>query len=145
MLWRRVRQANRRPQSRRNVAHHYDLSGALYDLFLDADRQYSCAYFLDPQMDLETAQLAKKRHIAAKLLLRPGDSVLDVGSGWGGRQELYERFFFGDTQRMKSINYMMYDKTEATELVARILTPPQDRDRVAPPTSFRAPSSLIAD
>ena len=84
MLWRRVRQANRRPQSRRNVAHHYDLSGALYDLFLDADRQYSCAYFLDPQMDLETAQLAKKRHIAAKLLLRPGDSVLDVGSGWGG-------------------------------------------------------------
>ena len=84
MLWRRFRQANGLPQSRRNVVHHYDLSGELYDLFLDADRQYSCAYFLDPKMDLETAQQAKKRHIAAKLLLRPGDSVLDIGSGWGG-------------------------------------------------------------
>lgn len=67
-----------------------------------------------------------------------------VGSGWGGRQELYERFFFGDTQRMKSINYMMYDKTEATELVARILTPPQGRERIAPP-SFGEPSTRLAD
>ena len=65
-------------------AHHYDLSDQLYDLFLDRDRQYSCAYFQSPTDDLETAQLNKKRHIAAKLLLRPGQKVLDIGSGWGG-------------------------------------------------------------
>jgi cyclopropane-fatty-acyl-phospholipid synthase len=67
------------------VAHHYDLSGALYDLFLDSDRQYSCAYFNEPGMTLEAAQAAKKRHIRAKLKLdRPGLTVLDIGSGWGG-------------------------------------------------------------
>jgi cyclopropane-fatty-acyl-phospholipid synthase len=67
-----------------NVAHHYDLSDKLYELFLDADRQYSCGYFLTPGDSLETAQDNKKRHIAAKLLLRPGQKVLDIGSGWGG-------------------------------------------------------------
>ena len=78
-------QFNPAPRARRNVAHHYDLSGALYDLFLDADRQYSCAYFNEPNMTLEAAQAAKKRHIAAKLKLdRPGLTVLDIGSGWGG-------------------------------------------------------------
>jgi cyclopropane-fatty-acyl-phospholipid synthase len=66
------------------VAHHYDLSGALYDLFLDADKQYSCAYFRDPGMTLEEAQAAKKALIAAKLRLEPGMRVLDIGSGWGG-------------------------------------------------------------
>lgn len=72
-------------RSRRNVQHHYDLSGELYDLFLDPDRQYSCAYFEDPSNDLETAQMAKKRHIAKKLILdRENLSVLDIGSGWGG-------------------------------------------------------------
>src|SRR5471030_671264 len=75
---------NPAPRARRNVAHHYDLSGALYDLFLDKDRQYSCAYFEPGNTDLEEAQLAKKRHIAAKLALRPGQRVLDIGSGWGG-------------------------------------------------------------
>ncbi len=70
--------------SRRNVAHHYDLSAELYDLFLDADRQYSCAYFTDPGMTLEAAQVAKKQHIAAKLLLKPDMRVLDIGCGWGG-------------------------------------------------------------
>lgn len=70
--------------SRRNVAHHYDLPDKLYDLFLDADRQYSCAYFPDGDEDLERAQMAKKRHLAAKLLLEPGQRVLDIGSGWGG-------------------------------------------------------------
>jgi len=70
--------------ARRNVAHHYDLSTALYDLFLDHDRQYSCAYFRHPGMGLEAAQTAKKRHIAAKLRLRPGQRVLDIGCGWGG-------------------------------------------------------------
>src|SRR5437870_11905993 len=72
-------------RARKNVAHHYDLSAALYDLFLDADRQYSCAYFNEPKMTLEDAQSAKKRHIAAKLKLdRPDMSLLDIGSGWGG-------------------------------------------------------------
>ena len=71
-------------QSRRNVAHHYDLSDRLYDLFLDSDRQYSCAYFAEPDADLEQAQLDKKAHIAAKLHLAPGQRVLDIGCGWGG-------------------------------------------------------------
>ena len=83
-LTRRLHQYNPIARSRRNVAHHYDLSDELYDLFLDRDRQYSCAYFLTPDDDIETAQLNKRRHIAAKLLLRPGMKVLDIGSGWGG-------------------------------------------------------------
>ena len=79
------RQWNSQRRSRRNVAHHYDLNGALYDLFLDEDRQYSCAYFTSDDMSLEEAQRAKKHHIAAKLLLdRPGLEVLDIGCGWGG-------------------------------------------------------------
>jgi cyclopropane-fatty-acyl-phospholipid synthase len=71
-------------RARRNVAHHYDLSDALYELFLDADRQYSCAYFTAPDQTIEQAQANKKRHIAAKLLLAPGQRVLDIGCGWGG-------------------------------------------------------------
>lgn len=71
-------------RARRNVAHHYDLSGKLYDQFLDSDRQYSCAYFPMGNEDIETAQLLKKRHIAAKLDIKPGMTVLDIGSGWGG-------------------------------------------------------------
>jgi cyclopropane-fatty-acyl-phospholipid synthase len=71
-------------KSRRNVAHHYDLGDRLYDLFLDADRQYSCAYFTDPANSLEQAQADKKAHIAAKLNLKPGQRVLDIGCGWGG-------------------------------------------------------------
>jgi cyclopropane-fatty-acyl-phospholipid synthase len=77
-------QRNNRDSARRNVAHHYDLSDALYDLFLDRDRQYSCAYFTSPGDTLDQAQRAKQRHLAAKLLLAPGQRVLDVGSGWGG-------------------------------------------------------------
>jgi cyclopropane-fatty-acyl-phospholipid synthase len=83
-LVRRLHQYNPVPRARRNVAHHYDLSDQLYELFLDRDRQYSCAYFGSPEDDLDTAQESKKRHIAAKLLLRPGLKVLDIGSGWGG-------------------------------------------------------------
>jgi len=82
-LFRRLHQFNPENKAQSNVAHHYDLSGALYDLFLDSDRQYSCAYFRSPDDDLETAQGQKKRHIAAKLLIKPGMSVLDIGSGWG--------------------------------------------------------------
>jgi len=83
-VWRRLQQFNPRTRARRNVAHHYDLDGRLYSLFLDADRQYSCAYFERPDQSLDDAQLAKKRHIAAKLLVRDGHRVLDIGSGWGG-------------------------------------------------------------
>ncbi|WP_029006779.1 SAM-dependent methyltransferase [Azospirillum halopraeferens] len=79
-----IEQNNHRGRARRNVAHHYDLSRRLYELFLDRDLQYSCAYFARPDMTLDEAQEAKKRHIAAKLLLRPGHRVLDIGCGWGG-------------------------------------------------------------
>ena len=77
-------QFNWRGRSRNNVAHHYDLDGRLYSLFLDADKQYSCAYFETPDTTLDDAQLAKKRHVAAKLLIGRGNRVLDIGSGWGG-------------------------------------------------------------
>jgi cyclopropane-fatty-acyl-phospholipid synthase len=83
LLW-RLAPDNSATRARRNVAHHYDLDGRLYDLFLDADRQYSCAYFEHPGQSLDEAQAAKKRHIAAKLRLRPGHRVLDIGCGWGG-------------------------------------------------------------
>jgi cyclopropane-fatty-acyl-phospholipid synthase len=83
-LIRRIRQFNPRSRSRDNVAHHYDLDGRLYSLFLDADKQYSCAYFETPDASLDDAQLAKKRHLAAKLAIRSGDRTLDIGSGWGG-------------------------------------------------------------
>jgi cyclopropane-fatty-acyl-phospholipid synthase len=83
-LHRRLKQFNPRPQARRNVAHHYDLDDQLYALFLDADRQYSCAYFETGDQTLDDAQLAKKRHLAAKLLITPGRRVLDIGCGWGG-------------------------------------------------------------
>jgi cyclopropane-fatty-acyl-phospholipid synthase len=77
-------QANARAAARRNVAHHYDLAVDFYRRFLDPDLQYSCAYFAEPQMSLEEAQAAKKQHLAAKLLLKPGQKVLDIGCGWGG-------------------------------------------------------------
>ena len=83
--WRRLQQHNPRRRAQRNVSHHYDLDARLYSLFLDSDRQYSCAYFESPTATLDDAQLAKKRHLVAKLLLRdPGKRVLDIGSGWGG-------------------------------------------------------------
>jgi cyclopropane-fatty-acyl-phospholipid synthase len=93
-LARRLAQFNPRRRARRNVAHHYDLDGRLYSLFLDADRQYSCAYFETPETTLDDAQLAKKRHISAKVLAGLGSAdgrlsarglrVLDIGCGWGG-------------------------------------------------------------
>jgi cyclopropane-fatty-acyl-phospholipid synthase len=83
-VFRSLQQLNTAHGARRNVSHHYDLSGRLYDLFLDADRQYSCAYFLTQGDTINEAQQQKRRHIAAKLLLKPGMRVLDIGSGWGG-------------------------------------------------------------
>jgi cyclopropane-fatty-acyl-phospholipid synthase len=77
--------SNNLKRARKNVAHHYDLSDELYELFLDEDKQYSCAYWTDPEHEtLEQAQLDKKAHIAAKLALEPGQRVLDIGCGWGG-------------------------------------------------------------
>ena len=70
--------------ARRNVAHHYDLDERLFALFLDPDLQYSCGYYPTGDETLEAAQTAKKRHIAAKMLLKSGQRVLDIGCGWGG-------------------------------------------------------------
>ncbi len=84
ILWRGFQEANPLGEAQKHVAHHYDLSAELYDLFLGGDRQYSCAYFSTFGVPLEEAQEAKMRHIAAKLCLEPGQKVLDIGSGWGG-------------------------------------------------------------
>ncbi len=84
ILFRRFQQMNTIARSSDNIKSHYDLSGELYDLFLDPDKQYSCAYFETPHATLAEAQLAKKRHIAAKMLVKEGDKVLDIGCGWGG-------------------------------------------------------------
>ena len=80
----RLDRRNMAHASKRNVAHHYDLDDRLYDLFLDRDRQYSCAYWTDPAAGLEQAQQDKLAHIAAKLAIAPGMKVLDIGCGWGG-------------------------------------------------------------
>ena len=80
----RLDRYNMERRSKRNVAHHYDLNDRLYALFLDRDRQYSCAYFTDPANSLEQAQADKLAHIAAKLAIEPGMRVLDIGCGWGG-------------------------------------------------------------
>ncbi len=81
---RRLKRVNPIGRARKNVAHHYDLSRELFKTFLNSEMDYSCAYFETPDATLEEAQLAKKRHIAAKLCLQPGQRVLDIGCGWGG-------------------------------------------------------------
>jgi cyclopropane-fatty-acyl-phospholipid synthase len=88
-----LQQFNTAARAKRNVERHYDLSGEIYKLFLDEDMQYSCAYFERPDMTLEEAQLAKKRHIAAKMRMKPGQSVLDIGCGWGGMALYLARTF----------------------------------------------------
>ena len=80
----RLDQINWKTRSRRNAEHTYNLTRRLYELFLDEDRQYTMAYYRDPSNSLEKAQLDKKAHIAAKLNLKPGMKVLDIGCGWGG-------------------------------------------------------------
>ena len=89
-------QMNTLKRSARNVQHHYDLSGKLYDLFLDPDRQYSCAYFQSLDTDLNEAQLAKKRHLAAKLQVSEGEKLLDIGCGWGGLGLYFARVLGAD-------------------------------------------------
>jgi len=92
VLFRRFQQMNTIARSSSNIKSHYDLSGALYDLFLDPDKQYSCAYFETPKATLAEAQLAKKRHIAAKLLIKEEQKILDIGCGWGGMGLYLARF-----------------------------------------------------
>jgi len=91
-----LQQINTAARAKRNVERHYDLSGEIYKLFLDEDMQYSCAYFERPDMTLEEAQLAKKRHIAAKMRMKPGQSVLDIGCGWGGMALYLAKSFEAD-------------------------------------------------
>src|SRR5208283_1034246 len=83
VLFRGLHQRNDRRRAKENIARHYDYDRRIYDLFLDADRQYSCAYFEDPGQSLDEAQRAKKRHIAAKMLIDEGMSALDIGCGFG--------------------------------------------------------------
>jgi len=80
----RIRNLWRKQVEKRDVAHHYDLDDRLFELFLDEDWQYTCAYFEDDEQSLEEAQLAKKRHVTAKLQSKPGLNVLEMGCGWGG-------------------------------------------------------------
>ncbi len=96
VLFRRFQQMNNITRSSSNIKSHYDLSGELYDLFLDPDKQYSCAYFDPPNATLAEAQLAKKRHIAAKMLVKEGDKVLDIGCGWGGMGLYLARYLKAD-------------------------------------------------
>ncbi len=84
VIFRGFHQRNDRKRAKANIARHYDHDRRIYDLFLDSDRQYSCAYFEHPDQSLDDAQTAKKRHIAAKLLIEEGASVLDIGCGFGG-------------------------------------------------------------
>jgi len=84
VAFRRLHQRNDRRRAKKNIARHYDNDARLYALFLDSDLQYSCAYFEHPGQSLDGAQKAKRRHIAAKLLLEDGASVLDIGCGFGG-------------------------------------------------------------
>jgi cyclopropane-fatty-acyl-phospholipid synthase len=84
VAFRGFHQRNHRRNARRNIAAHYDLNERLYGLFLDSDRQYSCAYFEFPGQSLDDAQTAKRRHLAAKLLMKDGATTLDIGCGFGG-------------------------------------------------------------
>jgi len=141
-LLRRVQQYNPLNAARRNASHHYDISLALYDLFLDPDRQYSCAYFETPTTSLEDAQIAKKRHIMAKLLLSPGQKVLDIGCGWGGlgltlgreagvevtgitlsEQQLHEaQKRAANAQRSDQVRFQLTDYREITGTYDRIVS-----------------------
>jgi len=98
IVWQQLKSRSPINRNKYNVAHHYDLSAKLFDLFLDDDWQYSCAYFVPPGISLDEAQVAKKRHIAAKLRLKAGQTVLDIGSGWGGLGLFLARSFDVDVQ-----------------------------------------------
>jgi cyclopropane-fatty-acyl-phospholipid synthase len=141
-FFRRIAQYNPIPIARANVAYHYDLSDTLYDLFLDADRQYSCAYFVSPDDTLERAQEQKMGHLAAKLLLRPGQRILDIGSGWGGlalyfarvaavdvtgitlsaEQHAYSKRRAGETSLDNNVRFMRKDYRQEHDQYDRIVS-----------------------
>tara|TARA_B100000700_G_scaffold331795_1_gene468891 strand:+ start:42769 stop:43983 length:1215 start_codon:yes stop_codon:yes gene_type:complete len=129
--------------ARKNVAHHYDLSDDLFDLFLDSDRQYSCGYFDSQNSTLEQAQKAKKRHLASKLILdKPGLKTLDIGSGWGGlgiylhqetganvtgltlskEQQKYAEKRTQDLQIQGDVRFLLQDYRRETNLYDRIVS-----------------------
>ena len=115
--WKAVRRL-RQPRflrARKNVAHHYDLSRELFQTFLSEDMEYSCAYFETPDATLEEAQLAKRRHIAAKLCLLPGQRVLDIGCGWGGMA-----FYLAEHEDLQVLGVTLSEEqhTLATEIAA---------------------------
>ena len=104
-------------KSKKNVAHHYDISEKLYDLFLDEKRQYSCAYFKNDGDSLETAQKNKINHIIKKLNLKPNQKVLDIGSGWGNLAiEIAQRSKCEVTGITLSENQLEYSNKKAKEL-----------------------------
>ncbi len=128
--WQRLRQAVgqlRRGvhprRARANVAHHYDLDERLYQIFLDRDRQYSCAYFESPGLGIDAAQTAKKRHIAAKLAIEPGQKILDIGCGWGGLALYLARLcgadVYGITLSTEQLEWAQ-KKTERAGLAAKV-------------------------
>ena len=142
LAWRWLKKFNVRRRARRNVAHHYDLDERLYALFLDSDRQYSCGYFDAPAPTLDDAQLAKKRHLAAKLWIPPGARVLDVGCGWGGlalylaefagarvtgitlsqEQHALARARAGEKGLAGDVEFRLQDYRDVTETVDRIVS-----------------------
>jgi len=128
-----IHQHNTPLRARRNAAHHYDIGNDLYRLFLDADMQYSCAYFPTGEETLEEAQLAKKRHIAAKLMLRPGQKVLDIGCGWGGMALYLARVaeveVLGVTLAEEQLK-VARERAEAAELSDRVRFELQDYRKV---------------
>lgn len=83
LAWLRTVRPNTRARSRHDIHQHYDLGNDFYRLWLDDEMVYTCAYFPDPAMSLEQAQLAKMRHVSRKLQLQPGERVIEAGSGWG--------------------------------------------------------------
>lgn len=113
---RRVMQYNTPFTSQKNAAHSYDLTDELFALFLDEDRQYTCAYFYKDGMTLEDAQIAKRRHIAQKLMIEPGMKVLDIGCGWGGMGRTLARDFGADVTGITlSVNQAAYANQRAAD------------------------------
>ena len=103
--------------SKNNVSHHYDISENLYDLFLDANRQYSCAYFKNENDTLEQAQENKMNHITKKLNIQPNQKVLDIGSGWGTLAiHIAQKTNASVTGITLSENQLEYSKKKAKEL-----------------------------
>jgi len=135
MLRRRADQFNPAPRARRNVAHHYDLDNRLYSLFLDADRQYSCAYFETPSETLEAAQVAKKRHIAAKLHLHYALTLRHWRERFAARREriaavyderfcrMFEFYLAGSEVAFRRADHMVWQLELCTAVGTLPITP----------------------